>query len=167
MFSKVVLMSLLGQETVLCIPNGVDNSAETKVLLAGPSVAPAELKPPHKGRGISHLRLRDSAHKGRIKQSEVDGTKLSTQHSALNTEFGEYRVVSPLRIPIPVGEYTQTPVVVYFYSDRWIPITCFCLAEAIALYRKALSLGKKILVYPPDLDETTQIWSEKSLEVAQ
>jgi hypothetical protein len=39
-------MSLLGQETVLCIPNGVDNSAETKVLLAESSVAPAELKPP-------------------------------------------------------------------------------------------------------------------------
>jgi len=29
---------------------------------------------------------------------------------------------------------------------------CFSLAEAIALYHKALSLGKQIIVYPPNLD---------------
>jgi len=61
-------------------------------------------------------------------------------------------VVSPLRNPIPLEEYTGERVVVYFYSDRWIPITCFCLVEALKLYRKALLLGKEILVFPPDLD---------------
>lgn len=53
---------------------------------------------------------------------------------------------------MPLEENTRERVVVYFYSDRWIPITCFCLAEAIALYRKALRLGKEILVFPLDLD---------------
>ena len=61
-------------------------------------------------------------------------------------------VVSPWRIPIPRGEHQRSPVVVYFYSNRWIPMKCFSLAEAIRLYRKALSLGKEIIVYPPDLD---------------
>jgi hypothetical protein len=61
-------------------------------------------------------------------------------------------VISPWRNTIPLTEYTKTPVVIYFYSDRWIPIGGFSLAEAIALYRKAVTLGKEILVYPPDLD---------------
>jgi peroxiredoxin len=61
-------------------------------------------------------------------------------------------MISPWRTPMPLEEYTTERVVVYFYSDRWIPISCFCLAEAIALYRKALRLGKEILVFPPDLD---------------
>ncbi len=33
---------------------------------------------------------------------------------------------------------------------------CFSLAEAIELYRKALLLGKKIIVYPADLDPYTK-----------
>ncbi len=75
-------------------------------------------------------------------------------------------VVSPWRIPIPLEGYATSPVVVYFYSDRWIPITCFSLAEAIALYRKALFLGKEILVYPPDVDPSKSRLTEKRLEVA-
>jgi hypothetical protein len=51
---------------------------------------------------------------------------------------------------MPIEEYTAEPVVVYFYSDRWIPITCFSLMEAITLYRKAVALGKEILVFPSD-----------------
>lgn len=61
-------------------------------------------------------------------------------------------MVSYLSIPIPVEDCTRSRVVVYFYSDRWIPMTCFCLDEAIKLYHKALRLGKEILVFPPDLD---------------
>jgi len=68
----------------------------------------------------------------------------------------QFTVISRWSIPIPIAEYSNSPVVVYFYSERWIPISCFSLAEAIALYRKALSLGKKILVYPPDLDGDIQ-----------
>jgi hypothetical protein len=40
-------------------------------------------------------------------------------------------------------------------------MTCFSLAEAIALYQKALALGKKILVYPPSLNTSTAIAPEK------
>jgi hypothetical protein len=61
-------------------------------------------------------------------------------------------IVSPWKNPIPLEEHQMSPVVVYLYSNRWIPMKCFSLAEAIALYRKALSLGKKIIVYPPSYD---------------
>ncbi len=60
------------------------------------------------------------------------------------------------QLPLPAEEDTALPVVVYFYSDLWIPITCFCLSEAIALYRKALLKGKEILVYPAGLDLETK-----------
>ncbi|MBD2018137.1 hypothetical protein H6F96_29755 [Microcoleus sp. FACHB-53] len=65
-------------------------------------------------------------------------------------------VVSPWRNPIPLGEDETTPVVVFFYSNRWIPMKCFSLAEAIALYHKALDLGKEIIVYPPHFDPYTR-----------
>jgi len=62
-------------------------------------------------------------------------------------------MVSPWSIPMPLEDYTKSLVVVYFYSDRWIPITGFSLVEAIRLYNKALRLGKEILVFPPDVVE--------------
>lgn len=71
-------------------------------------------------------------------------------------EISTRDVVSPWRNPIPLGEYERTPVVVFFYSNRWIPMKCFSLAEAIALYHKALNLGKEIIVYPPHFDPYTQ-----------
>lgn len=61
-------------------------------------------------------------------------------------------MISAWSNPIPLKEYTTSRVVVYFYSDRWIPINCFSLAEALMLYRKALRLGKEILVFPPELE---------------
>ncbi len=64
-------------------------------------------------------------------------------------------VISPWRNPVPLEEYQMSPVVVYFYSNRWIPMKCFSLGEAIELYHKASCLGKKIIVYPPDLDPYT------------
>lgn len=69
-----------------------------------------------------------------------------------NLDIPNATVVSPWNTPIPEGECTESPVVIYFYSDKWIPIVGFSLGEAITLYRKALFLGKKILVYPPNLD---------------
>ncbi len=86
-------------------------------------------------------------------------TCLLGQQKDLNRAKG--RIVSPWSNPIPLKEYAKHPVVVYFYSDKWIPITCFSLAEAIALYRKALSLGKEILVYPPNLELGAQSLSER------
>ena len=59
---------------------------------------------------------------------------------------------SPWQNPLPTGEYTARKVVVYFYSERWIPIAYFCLSEAITLYRKALPKGKEIVVFPAGLD---------------
>jgi len=71
-------------------------------------------------------------------------------------DVSTHGVVSPWRNPIPWGEYQKSPVVVYFYSNTWIPMKCFSLAEAVALYRKALSLGKEIIVYPADYDPYIQ-----------
>jgi hypothetical protein len=80
-------------------------------------------------------------------------TRLLNQVKDLNlpNKVDDFSVVSPWRIPLPREEYNQSSVVMYFYSDIWIPITGFSLAEAIALYRKALVLDKEILLYPPDL----------------
>ena len=69
----------------------------------------------------------------------------------------EVKVVSPWRNPVPLKEFGRHPVVVYYHSDRWIPIAGFSLAEAIVLYQKSQFLGKEILVYPPNLDLCTQV----------
>lgn len=42
-------------------------------------------------------------------------------------------------------------------------MTCFCLDEAIALYRKAMHRGKEIFVFPLGLElETKNILSSES-----
>ncbi len=70
---------------------------------------------------------------------------------------------SPWQNPLPVGEDAHSRVVVLLYSDRWIPVTCFCLNEAIALYRKGMRQGKKIFVFPVGLDlETKNILSNEA-----
>ena len=63
---------------------------------------------------------------------------------------------SPWQNPLPVGEEAKNRVVVYFHSDLWIPMTCFCLNEAISLYRKAMRHDKEIFVFPLGLDLETQ-----------
>lgn len=68
----------------------------------------------------------------------------------------EAKVVSPWRNPVPHKEFGRHPVVVYYRSDRWIPIAGFSLEEAIVLYQKSRFLGKEILVYPPNLELCTQ-----------
>ncbi|HEY9710376.1 MAG TPA: hypothetical protein V6D48_19370 [Oculatellaceae cyanobacterium] len=65
-------------------------------------------------------------------------------------------MVSPWQLPLPTGEYATVRVVVCFYSDRWIPISCFSYTEAIALYHKALLKGMEILVFPSGLDLETK-----------
>ncbi|HAA30922.1 MAG TPA: hypothetical protein DCE56_28495 [Cyanobacteria bacterium UBA8553] len=86
-------------------------------------------------------------------------TSLSTRTVDLerSNRENEAKVVSPWRNPVPLKEFGRHPVVVYYRSDRWIPIAGFSLAEAIGLYRKARFLGKEILVYPPNLDLCTQV----------
>jgi hypothetical protein len=75
-------------------------------------------------------------------------------------------VDSPWQNPLPTAEYTTSQVVVYFHSEYWIPITCFCLSEALALYSKALVRGKKLLVFPPGLElETKNIFLTQSSEL--
>ena len=59
---------------------------------------------------------------------------------------------SPWQNPLPIDDDTTHQVVVYFHSELWIPITCFGLSEAIALYRKALVRGKELFVFPPGLN---------------
>ena len=72
-------------------------------------------------------------------------------------------MMSPWQNPLPYGEESTNRVVVYFYSDRWIPMTCFCLNEAISLYRKAMVHNKELFVFPLGLDlETKNILSSES-----
>lgn len=67
---------------------------------------------------------------------------------------------SPWQNPLPKDEVTTSQVVVYFHSEFWIPINCFGLQEAIALYRKALLRGKELFVFPSGLElETKDIFS--------
>ncbi len=89
--------------------------------------------------------------------------RLLTQVKELNlpTHLDNCSLTSPWRNPLPLAEYNHYSVVVYFYSEVWIPISCFSLAEAIALYKKALVLGKEILIYPADLCPYTQTTLEK------
>lgn len=65
-------------------------------------------------------------------------------------------MVSLWQLPLPTEEYTNVRVVVCFYNDRWIPISCFSYNEAIALYHKALLKGMEILVFPTGLDLETK-----------
>jgi hypothetical protein len=67
-----------------------------------------------------------------------------------------FKMGSPWQNSLPLGECTRSQVVVFFYSDRWIPIPYFCLSEAIELYHKALYKGKKILVFPTGLKLETK-----------
>lgn len=70
---------------------------------------------------------------------------------------------SPWQNPLPLGKEANHPVVVFLYSDRWIPVTCFCLNEGIALYRKAMRQGKEVFVFPLGLElETKNILSHES-----
>jgi hypothetical protein len=63
---------------------------------------------------------------------------------------------TPFQNRLPLEDYAKSRVVVYFYSDRWIPISCFKLTEAIALYRKGMIKGKEIFVFPPGLELETK-----------
>ena len=65
-------------------------------------------------------------------------------------------MVTPWQLPLPTQECTTVRVVVCFYSDRWIPISCFSYKEAIELYHKALLKGMEILVFPSGLDLETK-----------
>ena len=65
-------------------------------------------------------------------------------------------MITPWQLPLQTEECTTIRVVVCFYSDRWIPISCFSYSEAIALYHKALLKGMEILVFPSDLDLETK-----------
>ncbi len=43
-------------------------------------------------------------------------------------------------------------VVVYFFNGGWIPIAFYPLIDAINLYRKGLSSGMDIAVFPTELE---------------
>ena len=89
--------------------------------------------------------------------------RLLTQEKKLNLppHLDNCSLTSPWKSPLPLAEYNHHSVVVYFYSEIWIPISCFSLAEAITLYKKARLLGKEILIYPPNLCPYTQTTIEK------
>ncbi|QSJ19409.1 hypothetical protein JYQ62_12210 [Nostoc sp. UHCC 0702] len=68
-------------------------------------------------------------------------------------------MISTLRNPLPMEEYTNRRVVVYFYSGRWIPIMFYTLKEAIALHHKAQQQGKELFVFPPDCNPNNELVS--------
>jgi hypothetical protein len=59
---------------------------------------------------------------------------------------------SPWHLPLPLGKYSTSRVVVYFHNGRWIPITFYPLIDAINLCRKASSSGMDIAVFPLGLE---------------
>jgi len=61
-------------------------------------------------------------------------------------------MVSPWQLPLPLGEYATSRVVVYFYSGRWVPIKHCFLSKAIELYHKVLFSGQEVFLFPPELD---------------
>lgn len=61
-------------------------------------------------------------------------------------------VDSSLCLPLPLKEYAMSRVIVYFYTDRWVPIKFCSLEKAILLYHKANLEGKEILLFPADID---------------
>lgn len=67
------------------------------------------------------------------------------------------RLTSAWHSPLPLQEYLNHRVVIYFFSDNsWIPIKYCYLLKAIALhYRIWNELGKEVFVFPPDLDPNT------------
>lgn len=61
---------------------------------------------------------------------------------------------SPWQIPLPLTQYLNLRVVIYFFSDgRWVPIKYCNLSRAIELYyRIVFEAGKEVLIFPVDLD---------------
>ena len=58
-------------------------------------------------------------------------------------------------VPLPLGSSKNSRVIVYFYNDRWLPITFYTLADAIALHYQAAREGRELVVFPPGLDPRT------------
>ena len=58
-------------------------------------------------------------------------------------------------VPLPLGNSKNSRVVVYFYNDRWFPITFYTLADAIALHHQAVREGRELVVFPPGLEPRT------------
>lgn len=65
-------------------------------------------------------------------------------------------MVSPWQMPLPIGEFATTPVIVYFYSEqytnKWVPLKYCHLEKAILLHKNTLLSGQEVLLFPPDLD---------------
>lgn len=57
---------------------------------------------------------------------------------------------APWQNPLPLGEYTTSRVVVYYYRGRWIPVKFCRLAEAIQLSDQARLQGTEMFIFPPD-----------------
>lgn len=66
---------------------------------------------------------------------------------------GEVLIVnSSSYLPLPLKEYAMSRVIVYFYSNGWVPIKYCSLQKAILLYYKAKLEAKEIFLFPVDLD---------------
>lgn len=61
-------------------------------------------------------------------------------------------MISPWQNSLPLSEYTTQQVVVYFYSDRWVPIMFFSLVAAIQLHQKAQQAGSELFIFLVNLN---------------
>jgi hypothetical protein len=61
---------------------------------------------------------------------------------------------SPWHNPIPLSQYLNQRVVMYFFSDGlWVPIKYCRLSRAVEIhYRIVLEAGKEVLIFPADLN---------------
>ncbi|MBD2451848.1 hypothetical protein H6G76_32960 [Nostoc sp. FACHB-152] len=61
---------------------------------------------------------------------------------------------SPWQSPIPLSQYPNLRVVMYFESDgHWVPIKYCHLSRAVEIhYRIVSQAGKEVVIFPVDLD---------------
>ena len=78
-----------------------------------------------------------------------------TKDTDIPNTKGLYTVGSLWHVPLPLESSKNSRVVVYFYNDRWFPITFYTLADAIALHHQAVKEGRELVVFPPGLDPRT------------
>lgn len=66
---------------------------------------------------------------------------------------------SPWSNPLPLGKYTAKPVVVYYREGRhWIPIIYLDFSLALVLYKRALSQGEEIFIFPANCHPLKPGW---------
>jgi hypothetical protein len=54
--------------------------------------------------------------------------------------------------PIPIEEFRNDKVTVYYYNEQWESIIFCCLADAVEFHYQAAIAGKEVLIFPHHLN---------------